>query len=79
MSKQRPNVTDSRGFQRQLERELIIGGLLIGLVVGIGLIYLFWGRTAALTSLLCFVLFLGIIGLVWGFLLLVDWLGKRES
>ncbi len=78
MSKQRPNVTDSRGYQRQLERELIVGGLVIGLVIGGGLIYLFWGQTAALTSLACFVLFLGIIALVWCFLLLVDWLGKRE-
>ncbi len=79
MSKPRPNVTDSRGMQRQLERELVVGGLVIGLVVGIGLIYLFWGQTAALTSLLCFVLFLGIIGLVWAFLLLVDWLGRRGA
>ncbi len=78
MSKERPNVTDSRGFQRRLERELIIGGLIVGLVVGIGLIYLFWGQTAALTSLTCFVLFLAIIGLVWGFLRLVEWLGNRE-
>ncbi len=78
MSKQRPNVTDSRRFQRQLERELIIGGLIVGLVVGIGLIYLIWGPTAALTSLTCFILFLGIIGLVWGFLRLVEWLGNRE-
>ncbi len=78
MSKQRPSVTDSRRFQRQLERELIIGGLIVGLVVGIGLIYLIWGQTAAFTSLTCFILFLGIIGLVWGFLRLVEWLGNRE-
>ncbi len=78
MSKRQPNVTDSRGFQRELERELIIGGLIIGLIVGVGLIYLIWGRTAALTSLLCFVLFIGVIAIVWVFLLLVDWLGRRE-
>ncbi len=76
--KPHPNFTDSRAFQRRLERELVIGGLIIGLVVGVGLIYLFWGQAAALTSLLCFVLFLGIIGLVWGFLRLVEWLGNRE-
>ena len=73
-----PKATDSRAFERQLERELIAGGLVIGLVVGIGLIYLFFGQTAAVTSLLCFVGFLGVIALVWGFLILVDWLGKRE-
>ncbi len=78
MSQSPKHVTDSRAFGRQLERELIIGGLVIGLVVGLGLIYLLFGQTAAMTSLLCFVGFLGIIGLVWGFLILIDWLGKRE-
>ncbi len=73
------NLTDSRAYQGQLERELIVGGLAIGAVVGIGLIYLIWGPTPALTSLVCFVGFLGIIALVWGFLLVVDWLGKREG
>ena len=77
MPNQQPKVTDSRAFQGRLERELIVGGLIVGLVIGVGLIFLFWGLTAALTSLLCFVLFLGIIALVWGFLLLIDWLGKR--
>jgi hypothetical protein len=72
------NVPDSRSYQSRLERELVSGGLLIGLVVGIGLIYLFWGETAALTSLLCFGLFLGIIALVWGLLLVIGWLGERE-
>jgi hypothetical protein len=71
------NVPDSRSYQSRLERELVSGGLLIGLVVGIGLIYLFWGETAALTSLLCFVLFLGVIALVWGLLLVIGWLGER--
>jgi hypothetical protein len=72
------NVSDSRSYQSQLERELIIGALLIGLVVGIGLIFLFWGESAALTSLLCFALFLGIIAVVWVFLQVIGWLGERE-
>ncbi len=72
------NVPDSRSYQSRLERELVSGGLLIGLVVGVGLIYLFWGETAALTSLLCFGLFLGIIALVWGLLLVIGRLGERE-
>ena len=78
MSQSPKRVTDSRAYGRQLERELVAGGLLIGLVVGVGLIYLFWGPSAAVTSALCFVGFLGVIALVWGFLLLVDWLGKRD-
>ncbi len=78
MTQSHKNVTDSRSYGRQLERELVIGGLIIGLVVGVGLIYIFMGQTAAVTSVLCFGGFLGIIALVWGFLAVIDWLGKRE-
>lgn len=72
------NISDSRSYQSRLERELIVGALLIGLVVGIGLIYLFWGESAALTGLLCFGLFLGIIAVVSVFLQAITWLGERE-
>jgi hypothetical protein len=68
-----------RAYQGKLERELVIGGVLVGLVVGIGGIYLLWGATAAVTSLLCFVLFLGVVALVWGLLTLASWFGNRES
>jgi hypothetical protein len=72
------NITDSRSYQGRLERELVIGGLLIGLVIGEGLIFLFWGGQAALTALLCFGLFLGLILVVWGFLQVISWIGGRE-
>ncbi len=72
------NIPDSRSYQGKLERELIIGGLVIGLVVGVGLIYLFWGQSAAVTGLLCFGLFLGISAVLWGFLRVISWLGERE-
>ncbi len=78
MPKGDKNIQDSRAYSRQLERELIIGGSVVGLVVGVGLIYLVWGQTAATTSLLCFALFFVIAGLVWGFLALIGWLGERE-
>lgn len=71
------NTPDYRSYQSRLERELVIGALIIGLVVGNGLIFLFWGASAALTALLVFGLFLGIIGIVWGFLQVVSWLGER--
>ncbi|MGE5141771.1 MAG: hypothetical protein ACM3JD_20075 [Rudaea sp.] len=74
-----PKPTDSRAFGRQLERELIIGGILVGLVVGVGLILVFWGPAAAVTALACFGLFGLVILLVWLLLLLLSWLGGRES
>ncbi len=76
MSRQQ-KVTDSRRFQRQLERELIVGGLIIGAVVGLGLILLIYGQTAALTALACFGLFLGLIAVVWLILVGFAWLGRE--
>ncbi len=77
MPKSQQGVTDSRAFERQLQRELIIGGLVIGTIVGVGIIFLLWGQAAALTALSCFVLFLGLIGLVWLILVGFAWLGKE--
>ncbi len=77
MPRQQQNVTDSRAFQRRLERELIIGGLIIGAVVGLGLIFIIYGQTAALTALACFGLFLGLIAVVWLILVGFAWLGKE--
>lgn len=74
-----PHPADNpRAFQSQLERELVIGGVIVGLVIGIGGIYFLWGSAAAVTSLLCFALFLGIVALVWGLLTLAAWFGNRE-
>lgn len=74
-----PNRIDNpRAFQGQLERELVIGGVIIGLLIGIGGIYVLWGSAAAITSLMCFGLFLGVVALVWGLLTLASWLGNRE-
>jgi hypothetical protein len=67
-----------RAFQGQLERELVIGGIIVGVIVGIGGIYFLWGATPALTSLMCFVMFLGVVALVWGLLTFASWLGNRE-
>lgn len=75
---QQNRADNPRAYQRQLERELVLGGVIVGLVVGIGLIYFIWGATPALTALACFVLFLGVVALVWGLLTLASWIGNRE-
>lgn len=68
---------DQRAYRVRLERELIVGGLIIGFVIGIGGIYLLWGIIAAETGLLCFVGFLVVVALVWGVLTLLGWLADR--
>lgn len=75
---QQNRIDNPRAYQRQLERELVIGGVIVGTIVGVGGIYFLWGGPAAVTSLLCFVLFLGVVALVWGLLTLASWLGNRE-
>ena len=72
MSQKPSKQFNSRKFQGQMERELIIGGIAVGLVVGGGLIYLFWGTSALITSLTCFAGFGGVILLVWLFLKVIE-------
>lgn len=68
--KERP--FDSRRYQGQVERELIIGGIIITVLVGGGLIALIWGGTAFATAMACFALFGGLIAVIWLFLKVVE-------
>jgi len=63
---------NSHKYQGQIERELIVGGIIVGVVVGGGLIALIWGSTAFFTALTCFVLMLGMIVIVWLFLKVLE-------
>ena len=63
---------NSRKYQGQVERELIVGGLLVGTVVGGGLIALIWGATVFFTAVGFFALFLGLVVIVWLFLKLLE-------
>ncbi|MBI4788935.1 MAG: hypothetical protein HY782_18035 [Chloroflexi bacterium] len=63
---------NSRRYQGQVERELIIGGIVITLVVGGGLIALIWGGTAFFTAMACFALIFGLIALIWLLLKVVE-------
>lgn len=66
------NSFDSRRYRGQVERELIIGGIVITLVVGGGLIALFWGSEAFFTALAFFISALVLAGVVWGFLKFIE-------
>jgi hypothetical protein len=76
MTQKRDKPFNSRTYQGQLEREVVIGGLLVGLVVASGLIYLLWGATVLWTALGCFVLFLALIGVVWLFLKVIEFAAR---
>ncbi len=69
----------SRDYRRHLHVQLILGGLLVLLVVGGGLVWLIYGRTAALTAVLCLAVATGVIGLLWLILALLErWVGEEE-
>ena len=63
---------NSRAYRGNLERELIIGGLIVGVIVGGGLIALIWGMQAFFVALTCLFGFLAVVVIVWGFLKLVE-------
>jgi hypothetical protein len=44
---------DLRQYARQTNTRLVIGFIVILLVIGVGLILLFYGKSAALTGLFC--------------------------
>jgi hypothetical protein len=73
MKSQKPDKQfNSRKYQGQVERELIVGGILITLVVGGGLIALIWGVTTLLAALAMFGIAMLMIGAVWGFLKVLE-------
>ena len=73
MKSQKPDKQfNSRKYQGQVERELIVVGILITLVVGGGLIALIWGVTTLLAALAMFGIALLMIGAVWGFLKVLE-------
>jgi hypothetical protein len=68
---------DLRKFARQTNSRLILGGLALLVLVGDGLIYLFFGDRAAITGLICFSIGLAPLVLIWTVLWLVGWIARR--
>ena len=70
---------DLRKYARQTNFRLLIGALVVLFIVGDGLIYFFYGGSAALTGLLC--LFVAMIPVILTLLilLLMDWIRKRAD
>jgi hypothetical protein len=66
-------------YRSQTQARLIIGGLLILLVVGGGLVWVLYGRSAALMAVLCLLVGAGIFGFLWLFLTLLEvWVKDDE-
>lgn len=70
---------DLRKYARQTNTRLIVGGLLLIFIIGDGLIYLFYGRNAAIMGLLCLMLGLSPLILIWIVLWGLGWVVKRAN
>ena len=68
---------DLRKYAKQTNLRLVLGGLLLLFLVGLGLIFFFYGPRAALTGLIC--LFVGIspLILIWLVLLLIEFITRK--
>lgn len=69
---------DLRKYARQTNFRLVAGFLLVLFIVGDGLIYLFYGRNAALMGLVCLVAGITPVILIVGVLWLIDWIAQHN-
>ena len=69
---------DLRKFAEQTNRRLIIGFFLILFLIGDGLIFLFFGREAALMGLVCIGFALIPALLIWLLLTAFEWIVKKN-
>ena len=69
---------DLRRHAAQTNRRLILGGIAILFLVGDGLIYIFYGKQAAMLGLVCLIAGLAPLGLIWGALWFIGWVAGKE-
>jgi len=70
---------DLRKYAHQTNVRLTVGALLVLFIVGDGLIYLIYGKSAALMGLLCLLAGMVPVLLTLLSLWLLDWLAKRSN
>jgi TM2 domain-containing membrane protein YozV len=70
---------DLRAYSRQTIMRLLVGFLILVFIVGDGLIYLIYGREAALTGLLCLTIALSPLVIIWIALSVMEWIAKRAQ
>jgi hypothetical protein len=70
---------DIRKYAQQTNLRLIIGGVILIFVIGIGLIYSFYGPAAAFTGLICLIIGLVPMILIWFMLWILELITKRAN
>ncbi len=68
---------DLRKYHRQTNTQLIAGAILLLFVIGGGLVYLIWGSSMTVSTLLCMGAALIPVGLIISIFWILDWIVKR--
>ncbi len=72
-------IRDLRRYARQTQIRLILGGILLLFLVGDGLIYIFYGKEAAILAIFCLGLGLSPLVLIGLILFILDWAVRRAN
>lgn len=72
-------MTDLRKFSKQTQSRLVAGFVLILLIVGGGLIYMFYGAGGAISGIMCIVAGLAPLLLIWGAMKLIEWIANKAN
>lgn len=70
---------DLRKYARQTNVQLAVGAILLLFLVGDGLIYLIYGKGAAMMGLTCLLIGLAPILLIFLLMLLLNWIVKLAN
>lgn len=70
---------DLKNYMNQTKIRLIVGSILIIFVVGDGLIFLFWGKNAAIFGFICLLAGIIPVGLIIAILWIFEWVVKRAK
>ena len=74
----RPRIRDLRAYARATHFRLILGAAALLLVIGGGLIWLVYGKSAAVLALVCMGLGVAPMVLIAAFLGLAGWIARRN-
>ena len=72
-------IRDLRKYARQTSVRLFVGFLFLLFVVGDGLIYLFYGQSAAITGLACVLIGLLPVALIALIFVVLGWIVERAD
>ncbi len=70
---------DLRKYAEQTSVQLAVGALLVLFLVGDGLIYLIYGKNAAMMGLMCLLIGLAPVVIIVLIMILLNWIVKRAN